>query len=445
MSGTEHTNRDLEIADDSYISMINNLVDEIDGRSGGDSGRFAAELEFALLHDVDMRARTAMRAEKSGIVQEGRGHSIFTSSIESTNRKIAEIRSRLDGKPLDEHLKKIHEEDRRPKKGFFESLIEDQNNKIAMIKAKIAEREKHEPGKDENRSSIARLSPRQRDDLQRARAEARSREADIDKTVQRTRDEIRLTTLKLQAYHSLNRILQGHIERIEKEISGNEKLDQKQIDKLNKFKDAAEKFNKKIAVLGKKKEGLSKEQEENLKKQKIARFRELEEKMKAKRKELASARRAQREAEDEKNYSSFLLPGDFMKVVKEEREVSAAAHASEVASDVESIAAAIKSEASSKDAATVSARSSAVATAEAGRSEASRSSSPSFGTGADHKAAKKAEDIEMRLFGNVSTVGRPEVDKPAVTPVTKEAIERKQKQAEFDPTYYSRKSKKQGG
>lgn len=445
-----------------YIASIRRMVNELDEQSNGSPETFGQILEESMLEEVDRRSRELLRAEEEGVVKHARGPSIFTQSIEQANEKIADLRSRIDGRPAAEHLEELHREARQPKEGFIASLVRRQDERIQQVRARIAKEEGETVEHAQNptatrkeggiagaiRESEERIaaireqlrnqhgeeeerSPRERDDLQQARSRAKAgkeEELTPEEQIARTREKIRITELKLQAYHSLTKILKAHIVKIEKVIKEDE-LSQDEVDRLNKFRNAVEKFDKKIGILGKEKKNLTKEQEENLTKQKITRYRELEEQMKAKRKALEAAERAERAAGDDRNYAGFVLPGDFLRIVKEEQQQAAASRSDAREAEVRALAERIEQAGSGPETQTKSRHTPAV--------EEARQTAMSAAA-AGRKAANQAATVVVpeKLFEHTE---RPaQLHQPPPTPVTEAARQRKQAARDIPPGYYER-------
>lgn len=451
-----------------YSNFIINKVNELDSQHL-DSKAFSEELEKAILRQVDERSKALLRAEEEGQINSAKGSSIFTNKIEKANQKIAELRSKIDGKPVQAHLEELHQEARKPGESFFASLIRNSTRRIQLLKEKIAESSLKPENKnlspiqaDSQKEEENQHSSPMRDDLHKARAKLQQKELSTEEKIKITRDKIRLTELKLQAYRSLTKILQGHISEIEEAIKNEKDLSQEDVDKLNKFKDSLEKFTKNITTLSKEKEGLDKEQQENLKKQKIEKYKELEAKINSKRKELEAAQSAEKSAAQDQNYASFLLPGKFFEVVKQEQEEAARAKTNEIEADIKSIAADINNTAKDKDPHLESSRSAAVSAAQAGTNKVAEvnltkdltrldsSPTPISTASKDEKKPplpqenkadiikEKSSSIEAALFGNISTSAIP--SSPPAVPITEEVKQRKEQEAKkFDPTYYDKK------
>lgn len=399
-----------------YVGTIIKMVDGLDA-THKDPAEFTAALEAAIALQVDTRARQLARAEAAEIVSTSHGSSVFTTKIDEANRRIAELRAKSDGRSVEEHLAEIQVEDRKPRLGFFASQTAAADARIAELKEQIAASSK---------SKQAR-GPLERDDLHAART--KKRELTPEERIARTRENLRVVQLKLQAYASLSKIIQGHIARISEVIEKSDQIDQKDVDKLNKFRDALEQIDKQVSVFSKKKDELDKEQQENLQRAQIETYQQLEAKIKQKREELIAAERAEQEAAQDKNYSGFLLPGKFLQVVKEEQQRAIESQEASIETDIQGLASQITQMSRGRTSSAVSSALSTVSQAQA-----------SQGMHGSLTPEKEARAIEEVLLGDHAAVRATSTVGPASTPITPEVAERKAEEAKnFDPDLYAKK------
>jgi DNA repair exonuclease SbcCD ATPase subunit len=398
-----------------YVGLVTGMVDELDA-THKDSAKFAAALEAAIALQVDTRARQLARAEAAEIVPASHGSSVFTTKIDEANRRIAELKAKSDGRSVEEHLAEIQAEDRKPRLGFFASQTAAADARIAELREQIAA----------SKGKQAR-GPLERDDLHAART--KKRELTPEEKIARTRENLRVVQLKLQAYASLSKVIQGHIARISEVIEKSDQIDQKDVDKLNKFRDALEQIDKQVSVFSKKKDELDKEQQENLQRAKIETYQQLEAKIKQKREELIAAERAEQEVSQDKNYSGFLLPGKFLQVVKEEQQRAVESQEASIESDIQGLASQITQMSRGRTSSAVSSALSTVSQAQA-----------SQGVHGSLNPEKEARAIEEVLLGDHTAVRATSTVDPASTPITPEVAARKAEEAKnFDPDLYAKK------
>lgn len=473
-----------------FRSLIVYIVDRLDA-SKPKSQDFAAALEDELLLNVDRRARAIRRAEVSEIAAGKEKGSFFSHNVDEINREIASLHAKMEGGTVEHHLQQIHKEDDEPEVGFLQGLVRSTNKKIAEIKAQIKrssglaqgdpsktdEKGLIESGVDEANRKITELEkriygvdiskekekyerdPHERDDLQTARSKSKERdEPSLEEKIKLTREKIRITELKLQAYRELAKILQGHIQGIEENIKKGKDISQDDVDKLTKFKDAAEKFAKKIEVFGKKKEELNKEQQENLRKQKIERYREIESQLKSRRRELAAAQSAERSAREGRSIAGFILPGDFFKIVQKEQEAAAERRSDMVEAQISSLASKAESAGvgvAETDVTISGAKSSLSSEASKGKAavaaaqltdgiDTSLPKQVKFEKPEKDPVESKAKEIDAILGIDSNKMDAKLISKPAPTPVTEAVKERKAKEAREAASagYYVEMSKK---